>query len=126
VNLSLCQGPEYTRAIPPKKYFYHHQTPLHTVYQSDKMSRNPMDEYMNRMQSMIRQNRGGFPGGRPPAGSGMALAAIAIIGGGALLLQNSLFNVDGGHRAIKYKRLSGVSKEIYTEGPLSRPTRPKS
>ncbi|KAI1311442.1 band 7 family-domain-containing protein [Xylaria venustula] len=81
------------------------------------MSRNPMDEYAERMRSMIRQGqRGGFPGGRPPAGSGMALAAIALIGGGAFLLQNSLFNVDGGHRAIKYKRISGVSKEIYTEG----------
>jgi prohibitin 2 len=75
-----------------------------------------MDDYMRRMRSMVNQNRGGFPGGRPPAGAGMALAAIGIIGGGALLLQNSLFNVDGGHRAIKYKRISGVSKEIYTEG----------
>lgn len=24
--------------------------------------------------------------------------------------------VDGGHRAIKYSRLSGVKKEIYNEG----------
>ncbi|KAI0970375.1 band 7 family-domain-containing protein [Xylaria arbuscula] len=81
------------------------------------MSRNPMDEYADRMRSMIRQGRrGGFPGGRPPAGSGMALAAIALIGGGGILLQNSLFNVDGGHRAIKYKRISGVSKDIYSEG----------
>lgn len=24
--------------------------------------------------------------------------------------------VDGGHRAIKYSRLSGVRKEIYSEG----------
>lgn len=31
-------------------------------------------------------------------------------------MSNALFNVDGGHRAIKYKRLSGVSKEIYNEG----------
>ncbi|KAJ2960895.1 hypothetical protein NQ176_g11028 [Zarea fungicola] len=33
-----------------------------------------------------------------------------------MVLSNALFNVDGGHRAIKYKRLSGVSKEIYNEG----------
>ncbi|KAI0382066.1 band 7 family-domain-containing protein [Hypomontagnella monticulosa] len=80
------------------------------------MSRSPMDEYMDRMRSMVRQNRGGFPGGRPPPAVGMgAVAAIALIGGG-LLLQNSLFNVDGGHRAIKYRRISGVSKEIYSEG----------
>lgn len=69
------------------------------------------------MQSVVRQGRGGFPGGRPPAGIGMAFAAIGLIGGGTILLQNSLFNVDGGHRAIKYKRISGVSKEIYSEGP---------
>ncbi|KAI1376274.1 band 7 family-domain-containing protein [Hypoxylon crocopeplum] len=80
------------------------------------MSRSPMDEYVERMRAMVRQNRGGFPGGRPPAGVGMAAAAIGLIGGGIILLQNSLFNVDGGHRAIKYKRISGVSKEIYTEG----------
>ncbi|KAJ2985324.1 hypothetical protein NUW58_g5595 [Xylaria curta] len=89
------------------------------------MSRNPMDEYVERMRVMIRQRGGfyaGFPGGRPPpAGAGMALAAIGIIGGGAILIQNSLFNVDGGHRAIKYKRISGVSKEIYSEGPSESP-----
>lgn len=69
----------------------------------------------------VRTTRGGFPGGRPPAGAGMALAAVFLLGGGALVLQNSLFNVDGGHRAIKYKRISGVSTEIYTEGPSVRP-----
>lgn len=65
---------------------------------------------------MVRQNRGGFPGGRPPPGASMAVGAIALLGGGLFILQNSLFNVDGGHRAIKYRRISGVSKEIYTEG----------
>lgn len=28
----------------------------------------------------------------------------------------TVFSVDGGHRAIKYSRLSGVRKEIYNEG----------
>lgn len=65
---------------------------------------------------MVRQNRGGFPGGRPPAGAGMAAGAAVLLGAGFFVLQNSLFNVDGGHRAIKYRRISGVSKEIYTEG----------
>ncbi|KAK5624545.1 hypothetical protein RRF57_000261 [Xylaria bambusicola] len=57
-----------------------------------------------------------FPGGRPPPGSATALAGIFFLIGGGVLIQNSLFNVDGGHRAIKYKRISGVSKEIYNEG----------
>ncbi|KAJ8119443.1 hypothetical protein ONZ43_g3604 [Nemania bipapillata] len=80
------------------------------------MSRNPIDEYVSRMRYMVRQSRGSFPGGGPPAGAGMALGAVVLFVGGAALLQNSLFNVDGGHRAIKYKRISGVSKEIYSEG----------
>ncbi|KAI1264130.1 band 7 family-domain-containing protein [Xylariaceae sp. FL1019] len=82
------------------------------------MSRNPMDEYMTRMKEMARQTQrgAGFPGGRPPPGmAGLVLGIGALIGGG-ILIQNSLFNVDGGHRAIKYKRISGVSKEIYSEG----------
>ncbi|KAI1168698.1 band 7 family-domain-containing protein [Nemania serpens] len=80
------------------------------------MSQNPMDEYMARMRMAVRQTRRGFPGGRPPAGAGALLAGAFLLGGGFLVIQNSLFNVDGGHRAIKYKRISGVSKEIYTEG----------
>ncbi|KAI0200285.1 band 7 family-domain-containing protein [Astrocystis sublimbata] len=79
------------------------------------MSRNPMDEYINQMRTMVRHSRG-FPGGRPPPGAGMVVGAVGLLFGGAVLLQNSLFNVDGGHRAIKYTRLSGVSKEIYSEG----------
>lgn len=78
-----------------------------------------MDEYLQRMRSLVNQGqRGGFSP-RPPPGAGLGLAAIVLLGGAAVLVQNSLFNVDGGHRAIKYKRTSGVSKEIYSEG-LSR------
>ncbi|RYC65632.1 hypothetical protein CHU98_g565 [Xylaria longipes] len=94
----------------------HHPHPPTYPAPLDNMSRNPMDEYMEKMRAMARQGQGGFPGGRPPRGFGMALGAIGLVAGGAILLQNSLFNVDGGHRAIKYKRISGVSKEIYTEG----------
>ena len=67
---------------------------------------------------MVRQTRrGGFPGGvRPPPGGLGAVAGLVMLVGGGMLLQNSLFNVDGGHRAIKYRRISGVSKEIYAEG----------
>ncbi|KAI0908937.1 band 7 family-domain-containing protein [Ustulina deusta] len=80
------------------------------------MSRNPMDEYAARMRSMVRHTRGAFSGGGPPPGTPLALAGIALVGGAVILFQNSLFNVDGGHRAIKYKRISGVGKEIYSEG----------
>jgi prohibitin 2 len=30
-----------------------------------------------------------------------------------------ILSVDGGHRAIKYSRISGVKKEIYNEGTIS-------
>ena len=74
---------------------------------------------MRRLRQM--QARGGYPGGRGggpqmPRGTGGAIIGGALLAGGALLLSNSLFNVDGGHRAIKYRRISGVSKEIYSEG----------
>ncbi|KAG6331360.1 hypothetical protein ID866_7727 [Astraeus odoratus] len=57
---------------------------------------------------------GGLPGGsgRFFAGSGLLLALL----GGGILVNASLFNVDGGHRAIKYTRLNGVKDEVYNEG----------
>ncbi|KIO02769.1 hypothetical protein M404DRAFT_956617 [Pisolithus tinctorius Marx 270] len=56
----------------------------------------------------------GLPGGpvRFFAGSGLLLALV----GGGILLNASLFNVDGGHRAIKYTRLHGVKDDVYNEG----------
>lgn len=73
---------------------------------------------MDMIQTMARRGRQGFGGGgggKPPnfrwplAGS-IALAVAVVI------LPKTLFNVDGGHRAIKYRRISGVSKEIFGEG----------
>lgn len=58
---------------------------------------------------------GGFPGGSPRglfAGGGLVVALVA----GGLALNASLFNVDGGHRAIKYTRLYGVTESVYGEG----------
>lgn len=75
---------------------------------------------MRRLRQM--QSRGGYsgrPGGGPPQvprGAGGALVGGLLLAGGAWVVSNSLFNVDGGHRAIKYTRIGGVSKEIYSEG----------
>ncbi|KAH8885097.1 hypothetical protein GQ53DRAFT_696384 [Thozetella sp. PMI_491] len=84
-------------------------------------NQNPMQDYLNRMQQMARARGGGgggFPGGGMPNPRGFIglFSSLALLGGGAYLFRNALFNVDGGHRAIKYRRLSGVSKEIYSEG----------
>ncbi|KAK4129556.1 hypothetical protein N657DRAFT_609989 [Parathielavia appendiculata] len=81
-------------------------------------NRNPFEEYANRLRAQVARTGGrggGFPGGSP-RGLGGGIAGLALLGGGALLFQSALFNVDGGHRAIKYRRLSGVSKDIYGEG----------
>ncbi|KAK1456281.1 SPFH domain/Band 7 family protein [Colletotrichum cuscutae] len=82
--------------------------------------RNPMEEAYERFRAVAQQQqkRGGFGGGGMPGGprgAGMGLAGLVLLGGAAFVAQNALFNVDGGHRAIKYRRTTGVSKEIYSE-----------
>lgn len=59
------------------------------------------------------QKKGGAPG---PKGAGAGIGLLVLVGGGVMLANNALFNVDGGHRAIKYTRLGGVKQEIYAEG----------
>ncbi|KDN47314.1 hypothetical protein K437DRAFT_223146 [Tilletiaria anomala UBC 951] len=66
---------------------------------------------------------GGFVGGSGSEGFGGPSPAAAGGAGGILLLialgfgiNASLFNVDGGHRAIKYSRINGVKQDIYNEG----------
>lgn len=73
---------------------------------------------MRRLRQMQSRGAGRGGGGPPqvPRGAGGALIGGVLLAGGAWVLSNSLFNVDGGHRAIKYRRISGVSKEIYSEG----------
>lgn len=73
---------------------------------------------MQRLQRAIQQRgQGGFGGGLPSGGAaGRGIVGLIALGVGATILSNSLFNVDGGHRAIKYTRIGGVKKEIYAEG----------
>lgn len=71
---------------------------------------------MRRLRQMQSSGGAGGRGPQMPRGGGPALFGGALLIGGAMFLSNALFNVDGGHRAIKYKRLSGVSKEIFNEG----------
>jgi len=61
----------------------------------------------------VSGGRGGIPGGKGAfAGGGLLIALVA----GGVALNASLFNVDGGHRAIKYTRLHGIGEEVYPEG----------
>ncbi|KAF7288536.1 DNA mismatch repair protein 5 [Mycena chlorophos] len=59
------------------------------------------------------RNRGG---GGPGRGAVAAAGALATLVAGGLALNASLFTVDGGHRAIKYTRLHGVTEHVYGEG----------
>lgn len=53
----------------------------------------------------------------PSAGPMGALARLAIIGGiGLYGAVNSLYNVEGGHRAIVFNRIVGVKDKVYPEG----------
>jgi prohibitin 2 len=53
----------------------------------------------------------------PNAGPAGALAKLAVIGGlGIWGAANSLYNVDGGHRAIVFNRIVGVKDKVYPEG----------
>ncbi|EEP76118.1 prohibitin-2 [Uncinocarpus reesii 1704] len=76
-------------------------------------------ETWQRLQTALQQRGRGGPFGRMPGGGGRAaggIGALIALGLGGYLISNSLFNVDGGHRAIKYTRVGGVKKEIYNEG----------
>lgn len=73
---------------------------------------------MRRIRQM--QQSGGRGGGGPqpqmPKAAGGFVIGGLVLAAGAYVFSNALFNVDGGHRAIKYTRIGGVSKEIYNEG----------
>lgn len=55
---------------------------------------------------------------RMPQGNAAGRLGGLIIGGGALLygVSNSLFNVEGGHRAIVFNRITGIKEDVYEEG----------
>lgn len=64
-------------------------------------------------------NRAGRGGGGPsPRGVAGGAALLTTLGLVAVIGNNALFNVDGGHRAIKYTRTGGVQKTIYSEGAI--------
>ncbi|KAH7533152.1 hypothetical protein FEM48_Zijuj04G0100000 [Ziziphus jujuba var. spinosa] len=52
-----------------------------------------------------------------PGGASSALLKLGIIGGiGLYAAANSLYNVEGGHRAIMFNRLVGIKDKVYPEG----------
>ncbi|KAH8155118.1 uncharacterized protein LAJ45_00127 [Morchella importuna] len=79
------------------------------------MDPNNPREAWSRIQSAISRAQQGGGRGAPKGVLGGG-AALALLAGAFITFNSAIFNVDGGHRAIKYTRLGGVKKEIYNEG----------
>lgn len=77
---------------------------------------SPQDVFRNLQKMADNARRSGGPS---PKGTAGGVAGLLLLGGAIVVGNNALFNVDGGHRAIKYTRIGGVGKEIYSEGIYS-------
>lgn len=84
------------------------------------MNRSPgeFQRFAKTLQQQLQraQKAGNGKGPQTPRGAFAGLGGLVLLGGGAFLLNSSLFNVDGGHRAIIYSRLNGVQSRIFAEG----------
>ena len=67
------------------------------------------------MAQLFKNLIGKFSNGLPSGStSGITfLAGVGLLGYG---LKESIYTVDGGHRAIIFSRISGVQQEVYAEG----------
>lgn len=54
--------------------------------------------------------------GKSPKGVNTGITLLAMAGASAYGISQSMYTVDGGHRAIIFSRLGGVQKEVYAEG----------
>ncbi|KAJ1821157.1 Prohibitin-2, subunit of the prohibitin complex (Phb1p-Phb2p) [Coemansia sp. RSA 2599] len=83
---------------------------------SNQWGSDPQQQVKQAMRAVQRMF--GSNGGRNNAPKGAIGATALLVGLSALAwgVNASLYNVDGGHRAIKYSRVTGVQKEIYGEG----------
>jgi prohibitin 2 len=74
------------------------------------------EKFAKAVQQQARRSTNGGAGAIPPRGVFAGVGGIVLLGAGALLLNASLFNVDGGHRGIIYSRFGGIQPQIYNEG----------
>jgi len=59
-------------------------------------------------------SKGGAPGA--PKGLGLGIKLLAAGVAGAYGIQQSMYTVDGGHRAIMFSRIGGIQNDIMSEG----------
>ncbi|XP_077284237.1 prohibitin 2 [Arctopsyche grandis] len=67
------------------------------------------------MSQKFGEMAGKFGGGAPP-GLSIALKLAAVAGSAAYAISQSMYTVEGGHRAIIFSRLTGVQQEVLAEG----------
>lgn len=58
----------------------------------------------------------GKGGGGAPKGLGLGIKLIAATAGLGYAATQSVFNVDGGHRAVIFNRIGGVQNDVFAEG----------
>lgn len=77
-----------------------------------------LKEAMQRLAKNIP--KGGMPsgggGGKATAAAGSAVTALLAAGAMGYGAYNSVYSVDGGHRAVVFNRVIGMKQEIYGEG----------
>lgn len=66
-------------------------------------------------QSTLNDMAGKFAKGGPP-GLGLGLKVLAIGGAAVYGLSQSMYTVEGGHRAIMFSRIGGIQKDVMAEG----------
>ncbi|XP_075225620.1 prohibitin 2 isoform X2 [Lycorma delicatula] len=54
--------------------------------------------------------------GKNPRGVGLGLKFLAAAGAAVYGFSQSMFTVEGGHRAIIFSRIGGIQQEVYSEG----------
>lgn len=74
---------------------------------------NPWAQFAKVLQ---QQSQKAGKNAKPPKGLFAGVGGLIFLGATGLVLSSSLYNVDGGHRAIIYNRLGGVQPTIYNEG----------
>jgi len=81
-----------------------------------------MADKIKEAMKRISQNipKGGMPsgggGGGAAAAAGKAVTALASAGALGFAAYSSVYNVDGGHRAVVFNRLTGMKPTVYGEG----------
>ncbi|KAN0065291.1 Prohibitin-2, subunit of the prohibitin complex (Phb1p-Phb2p) [Thecaphora frezii] len=89
------------------------------IFRTLERLRQQAQNASNQFQQQQRAGGSSGGGGRGPPnltnilGGSAGIVALVALGLG---INSSLFNVDGGHRAIKYSRIHGVKSTIYNEG----------